>query len=111
MDGVDAGPDNLFGLFVALSDEFGNVEDGGAAGILEREWDELCCHEVAIGGGAVQQAASAAEDGAEHLKGQIIGVALLDPGENHDAHLDGGLPDILDFAGGEVGQLVGGLWG
>ena len=64
-----------------------------------------------MGGGTAQEAGVAAEDGAEHVESQFVGVDVRDAGKNHESGLDGCLADIDDFLFGEVWELVGGLLG
>ena len=94
-----------------LSDDIGDIEDYRGAGILEREGHELGHHNAVVAGCLVEQAAAAAQYAAEHVERHIVGVFFSDTGENHDAHLDGGLTDVEHFLLLKLGEVVGGLLG
>ena len=111
LDAVDAVPDDFFGLFVALAEDFGEVDDDVATRILEGDGGEFCCHEAALLGGLVEEAAASAEDAAEELEGLIVGVARGDAGEEHDAGFEGRLFYVDDFGLVESGEVVGGRLG
>ena len=111
LDAVDAVPNNLLGLGVALEKEIGNVEDGVGTGVVERYIHVQCHEQTAVDGCLGEEAGIAAKELAEHVEGQLVGVALGHTGKNHHTHLDGGLADIEHFLLGEVGQFVGGHFG
>ena len=75
LDAVDAVPDDFFGLFVALAEDFGEVDDDVAPRILEGDGGEFGSHEKALLRGLVEEAAAPAEDAAEELEGLVVGVA------------------------------------
>ena len=105
---VEGGPDEFLGGFVLLAEQLGDVEDDVGAGVLQGEGDEAGGHQLALGGQLVQAAVTAGQDTAHHLQRQLVLVVGFHAGEDHQAHLDGGLLHLLDHLLLKRGQLP--LW-